>query len=88
MTDNKNFESNVEDFLGTPQGKKLISKKPALEKLANSTDGQKVKEMLGGMKIEEAAKSGDIASLASAIQNALKTEEGARLASQLKELMK
>lgn len=88
MSDNKKFESTVENFLGSPQGKKLVSNKPALEKLANSTDGQKVKELLGGSKIEEAAKSGDIVSLASAISNAFKTEEGARLASQLKELMK
>ena len=86
MTDN--FENKAGEFLGTPEGKKLASKKPALEKLANSSDGRRVREMLGGSKIEEAAKSGDVVSLATAIQNALKTEEGARLAAQLKELMK
>lgn len=88
MTENKNYESGMEDFLNTSEGKKLMSNKPALEKLANSADGQRVKQLLGGSKIEEAAKKGDIVSLASAIQNAFKTEEGARLADQLKELMK
>ena len=88
MTDNKNVENKAGGFLDTPEGKRLVAKKPALERLASSSDGRRVKEMLGGSKIEAAAKSGDIASLASAIQNALKTEEGARLAMQLKELMK
>ena len=88
MTDNANFESRAGEFLGTSEGKNLLSKKPALEKLANSADGKRVKELLGGSEIETAAKSGDIASLSSAILSALKTEEGARFASQLKELMK
>ena len=88
MTDNKNFENKAGEFINTPEGKKLLSNKQALEGLANSTDGQKVKALLSGSKIEAAAKSGDIVSLASAIQRALKTEEGTRLAMQLKELMK
>jgi hypothetical protein len=67
---------------------KIAAKRPELEKLANSADGKRVKELLGGDKIEQAAKSGDIASIAAALQSALKTEEGARLANQLRELMK
>ena len=86
MTDN--FKSGMEDFLGTPEGKRLLSKKHELEGIANSTDGQTVKKILGGSKIEEAVISGDVAKLASAIQSVLKTAEGERFASQLKELMK
>ncbi|MDR0904770.1 MAG: hypothetical protein LBN00_01120 [Oscillospiraceae bacterium] len=67
---------------------KIAAKRPELEKLANSTDGKRVKELLGGDKIEQAAKRGDIAAIAAALQTALKTEEGARLANQLRELMK
>ena len=81
-----NIESAAE-LLGE-DGKKLAQKRPELERIANSTDGQKVREMLGGDRIEQAAKSGDFASLAAALQTALKTEEGARLAKQLRELMK
>ena len=87
MTENK-FGNKAGDFLSSTEGKRLADKKPALEKLADSADGKRVRELLGGSKIEESAKSGDIASLSAAIQNALKTEEGARLMSQLKELMK
>jgi len=87
MIENK-FENKAADFFSSPEGKMFSDKKQELERIADSTDGRRVKDMLGGSKIEEAAKSGDVKALASAVQNALKTEEGARLLSQLKELMK
>ena len=79
--------NNAADFLGA-DGQRLAQKRPELEKIANSADGKKVRDMLGADKIEQAAKTGDLAAIAAALQSALKTEEGARLANQLRELMK
>jgi len=84
----KMFENTAGDYLLSSEGQKILEKKQALEKLAGSVDGQKMKDMLGGENIEAAAKSGDIAALAEALQKALKTGEGERFVSQLKELMK
>lgn len=76
------------ELLNSPDGKKIMEKRGELERLAATADGKKVRELLGGDKIEQAAKSGDIASIAASLQAALKTEEGARLAERLRELMK
>jgi|GEM_PF-3586533 len=87
MADKFNL-ADAEALFKNADAQKIAAKRPELEQLANSADGKKVRELLGGDNIEKAARSGDISSIATAIQTALKTEEGARLANQLRELMK
>ncbi|MDR0838206.1 MAG: hypothetical protein LBN99_01030 [Oscillospiraceae bacterium] len=84
----ESIDKRAGEFLKTPEGQKLAEKRPELEKLVASSDGQRVRELLGGAELERAAKSGDIGTLAAAVKKALSTQEGARLAGQLRELMK
>ncbi len=73
----------------SPQGKMIQDKKPELEKLAASKDGEKVQQMLkshGGL--EKAIQSGDTEALSKTVRDILSTKEGARLAQQLKTLFK
>ena len=82
------LKNAADRFMSTPEGKKLAGKKGQLEKLASSRDGQAVKSILRGRNIEEAVKKGDTEAIKSALSEILKTDAGARLASQLQELMK
>ncbi|MGE4485278.1 MAG: hypothetical protein AB7C97_09245 [Oscillospiraceae bacterium] len=67
----------------------LSSKKDELEKLANSADGQKVKSMMDpGGRIQSAYEQGDMETVRRAVTDIMKTEEGARLAKQLSDLLK
>lgn len=80
----------VNDLLNnSPQGSRIKEKKPELEKIVTSSDGEKVKRMLerrGGL--QDAIESGDTETLTKTVQDILKTEEGARLAKQLENLFK
>lgn len=67
----------------------LSSKKGELEKLANSADGQKVKSMMDpDGRIQSAYEKGDMEAVRRAVTDILKTDEGARLAKQLSDLLK
>ena len=80
-----NFSS---DLLNTPQCKKIMDKKNDIEKLANSSDGQKVREILNGSgDLMSAAKNGDMATLQNTLKNILNTEEGTRLAKKISDMM-
>ncbi|MDR1330061.1 MAG: hypothetical protein LBK23_10730 [Oscillospiraceae bacterium] len=79
---------DADGFLNTPEGKKLAGRRGDLERLAASEDGKRVRALLSETDVENAAKSGDFASVAAAVKSALSTEEGARLADKLRELMK
>ena len=67
---------------------KIRGKERELEKLANSSDGEKIKGLVDGKKLQKALDEGDTAALQSTISQVLKTEEGARLFSQLEQLFK
>lgn len=84
------FKKAAMDLLNSEAGVKLTGKKDEIEKLVSSADGQKIKAMLDGDdgKLMAAVKSGDISALKSKLNDILKTEEGARLAKQLSEMMK
>jgi hypothetical protein len=86
----KKFRQSPESLLNSDAGRKISAKKEELEQLANSKDGQKVRQMLDGkeQKLKSAVENGDTATLKSALSDILKTDEGARLANRLSELMK
>lgn len=59
-----------------------------LQKLAESADGKKVRKLLGDeKKAAKALETGDAAELKQIMERVLSTEEGKRLASQLKDLL-
>ncbi len=78
-----------DDFLNTPAGVKLSENIEELGKLGNSSDGQKVKEMLSGNEsaVMAAIENGNVEVLKKTLSNILKTEEGSRLAEQLLKMM-
>lgn len=59
-----------------------------LKALANSVDGRKLEGMLDVAEVERAAQSGDQAALRQILTRVLSTDEGKRLAEQLKKVMK
>ena len=58
-----------------------------LKKLAESADGQRLGRMLDADRVREAARSGDGEALRKLLGGDLATDEGRRLAKQLRELM-
>ena len=59
-----------------------------LQKLADSADGQPLSRMLDGKAVEQAAKSGDGAALRRLLGTVLGTEEGRRLAEQIRRMLR
>lgn len=74
-------------FMSSDEGKKISGKKKELQQLADTSDGQKVKEMLQNGGIEDALESGDTDTVKKTILGVMNTDEGARLFSQLKKMM-
>lgn len=62
-------------------------KTEAIKKLAESGDGQKLSRMIDQQAIERAAKSGDSAALHNILSQVLGTEEGRRLAENVRKMM-
>ena len=58
-----------------------------IRKLAESGDGQKLSRMIDQQAIERAAKSGDSAALHNILSQVLGTEEGRRLAENVRKMM-
>lgn len=76
----KNFEQ-----LGRELEKR--GKTEEIRQLAESADGQRLGKMLDQGAIERAAKSGDAAALHSLLGAVLSTEEGKRLAENVRKMM-
>ncbi len=85
----KDFGKMANDFLNSPAGAKLTSKKSELEKLVNSPEGQNVKKMIGKDEaaLMAALEKGDTAVLKKALTDILKTEDGSKIAEQVIKLM-
>ena len=82
------YGSSMGNIFNSPQGKKIMSKKNDLEKLVSSSDGQKIKAMLENKgDLMAAAQNGDIQTLQKTLSDILNTEEGARLAKKLSNMM-
>lgn len=58
-----------------------------IKRLAESSDGQKLSRMIDPQAIETAAKNGDGAALHSILSQVLGTEEGRRLAENVRKMM-
>ena len=81
------FKKAAESFLSSEKGKRISERRGDIENLAASTDGQQVRSMLQNEGFGEALKSGDSEAMKNAIGNVLKTDAGARLMQQLRDMM-
>ncbi|HHU22908.1 MAG TPA: hypothetical protein GXZ52_05755 [Clostridiales bacterium] len=68
-------------------GKMLMnsSKADKIKAAANSPEAQKLSKIIDARSVEQAAKSGDMATLQKALAQVMSTEEGKRLAARLSE---
>lgn len=83
------FEKLAGEFMSNAKGSKLQSKADEIKKIATSSDGQKVMKMMGNTEdLKAAMEKGDTETLQNVIKKVMSTEEGARLARQLSELLK
>lgn len=87
---NSDMDKLTEKLMGTSTVEKLASKKGDIKKLADTKDAQEVQKLVekDSAAITKAMKKGDVASLKGALNNILKTEEGARLVKQINDMMK
>ncbi len=86
---NKNLNKAAEELLNSDSGAKLASKKDDIQKIADSSDGQKVKAMLEkNGSLSEALEKGDMDSIRKTVSQIMQTEAGARLAQQLSDIIK
>ena len=83
------FEKLANDFMNSNKGEKIMSKADEIKKIAKSNDGKKVMKMMGNTNdLKAAMEKGDTETLQNVIKNVMSTEEGARLAQQLSDLLK
>ena len=78
----------VLDISKFADSEKIRGRERELKKLADSADGEKIKQMVDGAALQKALDRGDTAALQSTITQVLKTDEGARLMEQLQQLFK
>lgn len=83
----RNLDKIAEEFISSDSGKRFAGKKGDIQKLASSSDGQRVKAMLQGGGIENALERGDMDTVKSTLENVLKTDEGARIMSALQNML-
>jgi len=76
----RNFENIRQELERSGKGAELSA-------LAQSADGEKLSAMLDGEKLQRAAQNGDGEALRSMLGTVLSTEEGRRLAANIKKLM-
>ena len=62
-------------------------KAEGIRALADSADGQKLGRMIDAAAVEKAVKGGDSAALRQILQGVLSTDEGRRLAANLRSMM-
>ena len=77
----------TDSFFATPEGRKVAERRGDFEALAASKDGESVMKMLGA-DVKRAAEKGDVSAISAAVQAVLKTDEGARLAKKISEMLK
>ncbi len=83
------FEQAASDLLSGENGKKINARKNDIQRIADSSDGKKVKEMLDqNFDLEGALARGDIGAVKSAIETIMSTDAGARLAKNLGDILK
>lgn len=90
MANKNDIDKMAGGLMGNSAAEKLASKKDVIQKLADTQDAQRVKEIVNkdSGSIAKAMKAGDITSLKGTLDNILKTEEGARLVKKINDMMK
>ncbi|HHU05673.1 MAG TPA: hypothetical protein GXZ65_04230 [Clostridiales bacterium] len=84
-----NLENIARSMLKSMGGEKLSEKMSELNKLAESKDAQNLKQKLGdGSEILKAAQKGDSQTLQCLLSSILQTEEGARIARTISDMLK
>ena len=76
---NNNFNKAAAEFMASENGKKINGSNGKFSKLASSSDGAKVKNMLDRNGFGKAVQSGDTAAMEKALSDIMRTEEGARM---------
>ena len=81
-------ENGAGSLLTEDRARSLQANAGNIQKLAESEDGKKVRKLLGDeKKAARALETGDAAELKQIMERVLSTEEGRRLAGQLKDLL-
>ncbi len=81
-------EQKLEDLLTADKARSLKANAGSIQKLADSADGKKVRKLLGDeQRAAKALETGDAAELRKIMERVLSSEEGKRLAGQLKDLL-
>ncbi len=82
------YEKLASELMSKNGFENLAANADALKKLADSPDGRKIKNIVGDQKkVTDALAKGDTSALKDIVQSVLSTEEGARLAEQLKNML-
>lgn len=84
----RELENMTGGFLDEDKAQALKANAGSIQKLAESADGKKVRRLLGDeKKVARALENGDAAELKQLMERVLSTDEGRRLAGQLKDLL-
>jgi Methionyl-tRNA synthetase len=85
----KNDYENILNVLNSANNPNFAEKVPDLQKIADSKDGQRLKEKFDSSEeVKKVMESGDVNSLQCLLTSVLQTEEGKRIAKQLSDMMK
>jgi len=85
----KNLENFAFDMLKNMGGGKLTDKMSEIGKLAESEDAKSLSQKLGdGSEILKAVQNGDSQALQCLLSSVLETEEGARIAKAISDMLK
>lgn len=83
------YQALAGKFMGAQQAQALQNNAEDLRRLAESADGQKVRALLGDEEqMARALEQGDTEKLRQLMQSVLSSQEGARFAQQLGQLLK
>lgn len=83
------YQKLAGSLMGGNNAEELEKNAEAIQRLAKSEDGQKVKNLIGDeRKLASALENGDTEALKNMVNTILSTAEGARLAEQLSGLLK
>ncbi len=83
------MQKDLNSLLNSDQGQKLAGKRDEIEKLASSSDGEKVTKMAANDTVlQSAIKNGDMEAMRQRLTAILKTDEGSRVFRQISDMMK
>ena len=84
------YAKNVGDYLSPADAAKVAGQRAGIERIADSADGTKVKELLdrSGVDLAGALERGDAAALEGALRSILSTGEGSRVLDEISKMIK